>query len=335
MKRLAIVLILIILAGFCNPVALAAVDVPQSPEHEDLPTAAQLPAATQLPFISLVDFLQEMEMDFEEYITLIKELSETGNYPHYLTENRVRYNVYRAKHPYMPFSKVIAFVNVNMDYGFYSNITEAPDLDEISILLNKSFNLPRLWEPEILTEISPGRLMHTQAAEQFLLMKEAITDAELEVYIMSAYRSRGRQARVFADEMELRGRTATERSVARAGHSEHQTGLAIDLLHRPHGSLRYANFQDTELFMWLTQNAHKYGFILRYPEEYQEFHGYIFEPWHWRFVGVDIATAMFNEKIVLYEEFYGRYICSDVLHKAKGLIEEYKENRKEYNNEKK
>jgi len=287
------------------------------------------PAASdenRLPYLSLSDFLTEMEMDLEQYITLVKELIETGTYTYYLPENASRYETYQNENPYVPYEKVLSFVNVGMDYGFYSNINEAQDLNEISVLVNKNFNLPSLWEPENMVLVSQGRMLHPEAAEQFDLMRDAIIDSGLEIYVISAYRSRGRQARIFADEMELRGRAAAERSNARAGHSEHQTGLAVDILHRSYGSLTYANFQSTEHFEWLTQNAHEFGFILRYPDEYQEFHGYIFEPWHWRYVGIDIATVMYDMKISLYEDFYGRYIVSDVLHNARELIYEHRRN---------
>jgi len=279
----------------------------------------------QLPYLSLYEFLTEMEIDLEEYITLMNEISKSGVYPHFLDENTSRYEAYQREHPEIPYEQILSFINIGMDYGFYNNITLAPDLYEVSVLVNKNFNLPSQWEPENMEFVSRGRTMNPEAAEHFDLMREAITNEGFEVHVISAYRSRGRQARIFSDEMELRGRAAAERSVARAGHSEHQTGLVVDILHRSYGSLRYANFQETELFRWLTQNAHEYGFILRYPDEYQEYHGYIFEPWHWRYVGIEIATAMFNEKIVLYEDFYGRYIVSDVLHNAKELITQHRE----------
>jgi len=278
----------------------------------------------RLPLLSLSDFLTEMEMSLELYIALVEELIKAGTYTYYLPENSTRYEAYQKENPHVPYEQILSFVNVGLDNGFYNNISEAPLLGEINILVNKTYNLPSLWEPEIMVPVSQGRTLHPEAAEQFDLMREAIIDSGLEIYVISAYRSRGRQARIFADEVELRGRTATERSVARAGHSEHQTGLVVDILHRSYGSLRYANFQDTELYAWLAQNAHEFGFILRYPDEYQEFHGYIFEPWHWRYVGVEIATAMYNYKIAFYEDFYGRYITSDVLHNARELIYEHR-----------
>jgi len=72
---------------------------------------------------------------------------------------------------------------------------------------------------------------------------------------------------------------------------------------------------------WLIENAYKYGFILRYqPNGYEVFQGFKYEPWHWRYVGVDIATAMYYEGICSFEEFYGKYLASDVLHNVKAVV---------------
>ena len=78
-----------------------------------------------------------------------------------------------------------------------------------------------------------------------------------------------------------------------------------------------AKFENSKEFAWLTENAYKYGFILRYPKDYVNIHGFIYEPWHWRYVGVEIATAMYNDGIVMFEEYYGWYIAPVLHAKAK------------------
>ena len=88
---------------------------------------------------------------------------------------------------------------------------------------------------------------------------------------------------------------------ARAGHSEHQTGLAIDI-----GSTK-TSFEYTNEFKWLQEHAHEYGFIMRYPKGKTWITGYEYEPWHYRFVGVDAATKIFEEGIT-FEEYYAKYI---------------------------
>jgi hypothetical protein len=81
-------------------------------------------------------------------------------------------------------------------------------------------------------------------------------------------------------------------------------------------------FERSRQFAWLVENAHEYGFILRYPLGYTEISGYIFEPWHWRYVGIPIATAMHNKEIISYEDFYGRYLVQDMRDKVNEYIRE-------------
>jgi len=278
--------------------------------------------AYELPYINLSDFLDEMEMDIIGYIAKVAQLTEIWQHPHYLEKNAARYEAYQTANPDMSYESIIAYVNVLLDKGHYTDVFGAQDLDEITVLINKTFHTVSTWSPGNLVNIGTGHLMQEEAAEQINLMRTAMTDAGLKVHIISTYRAYSQQSSTFNNALANSGnREFTERNFARPGHSEHQTGLVVDMLQQPYvTNMQSARFQDSENFTWLTQNAHTYGFILRYPEECQDIHGYIFEPWHWRYVGVDIATAMFDMEIALYEDFYGRYIASDVLHRMRDLI---------------
>ena len=87
-------------------------------------------------------------------------------------------------------------------------------------------------------------------------------------------------------------------SSARAGHSEHQTGLAVDV---SNSSLDYDNFESTKEFYWMKNNAHKFGFILRYPKASFHITGFKYEPWHYRYVGIKIATYIYKNNLTLEE----------------------------------
>ncbi len=87
-----------------------------------------------------------------------------------------------------------------------------------------------------------------------------------------------------------------DKDTARAGHSEHSLGLAVDVI-----SLNN-NLQDTPVYKWYSQNAHKYGFIVRYPKGSEPITGYIYEPWHLRYLGVDLATKVFESGLA-YDEY--------------------------------
>jgi len=278
--------------------------------------------AYENPYLSLSDFLDEMEIDINGYIAKVAQLAEIWQHPHYLEKNETRYEAYQTANPDIPYESIIAYVNVLLDKGHYTDVFGAQDLDEITVLINKTFHTVSTWSPGNLINIGTGHLMQEEAAEHINLMRTAMTDAGLKVHIISTYRAYSQQSSTFNNALANSGnREFTERNFARPGHSEHQTGLVVDMLQQPYvTNMQSARFQDSENFTWLTQNAHTYGFILRYPEAKQDIHGYIFEPWHWRYVGVDIATAMFDMEIALYEDFYGRYIASDVLHRMRELI---------------
>jgi D-alanyl-D-alanine carboxypeptidase len=95
------------------------------------------------------------------------------------------------------------------------------------------------------------------------------------------------------------------RTSAKAGESEHQSGLCVDLLERGERYLS-VSFEESDCFAWLCENAHKYGYILRYPKGKEDITKYDYEPWHYRFVGVDVARVIYEDKICL-EEYLARY----------------------------
>jgi len=91
---------------------------------------------------------------------------------------------------------------------------------------------------------------------------------------------------------------------AQPGNSEHQTGLAFDIL-SPNSNTK--NFDETEEFKWLQKNAYKYGFIMRYPKDKEDITGYKYEPWHYRYVGIEVAKQIHEEDIT-FDEYYAFYI---------------------------
>ena len=123
--------------------------------------------------------------------------------------------------------------------------------------------------------------------------------------INSSYRSYKDQKKVY-DNFKTVSLKYADSYAARPGHSEHQTGLSIDITSLEHPNIN--EFKTSEEYTWLKENCHKYGFIIRYLEETEEITGYEFEPWHIRYVGVDVSTDMAEKNINNYEEYYVKYI---------------------------
>lgn len=276
--------------------------------------------------IGLMEFLNDLGLDWSGYLSIVDELEER-TYPHYLSENAYRYANYWSLNPDMPASTVFALVNVNADHEAYSEISDVYEPDTIWLLVNKRFILSPNHEPDDLIRVGDtSYLLRHEAAQAFVNMRSDLRGQGLNLYPTSAYRSYSRQAEIYGDRVRSYGLEQADKEAARAGHSEHQTGLAIDFFNRPYsGRAQNARFQDTAAYGWLLQYAHYYGYILSYPEEYIHIHGNIFEPWHWRYVGVDIATAMYDRDIALYEEFYGKYLSPQVLNAVMQLVLEQRE----------
>jgi len=249
------------------------------------------------------------DFELEDYLAIVAAIGEVEEYPHFLEENAERYKEYQASNPNMPFGTVIAHVNVNIDKGAYNDVEIVPDPDKITVLLNKHFALPEDWSPGDLVDIGNGHMMREEAAAHFAEMREAMREDNLSLVMIVTYRSYSTQRNHFNNAVSRFGRAAAEGGNARPGHSEHQTGLAMDVLHKAHdgGLMMNMGFDRSRQFSWLHDNAHNYGFILRYPQGYRAPSGFTFEPWHWRYAGTKAAKKMKKKGIATFEEYWGRY----------------------------
>jgi D-alanyl-D-alanine carboxypeptidase len=130
-----------------------------------------------------------------------------------------------------------------------------------------------------------------------------INDAKkekLNLYVISSFRSYKTQKYLFDKSKKKNGLNYALIYSAKPGHSEHELGLAIDL------NTTQEKFKKTKEYAWLKDNSYKYGFVLRYPENKTFITGYGYEPWHYRYLGIDIATKMYEENIT-YEEYIVKY----------------------------
>ena len=132
---------------------------------------------------------------------------------------------------------------------------------------------------------------------------DALND-NMNIRIVSAYRSYEYQENLYNGYLKKESREKVDTYSARAGYSEHQTGLAIDI---DNGVTDYNKFHLTQEFNWMQKNAYKYGFIMRYPQDKINITGYKYESWHYRYVGYDIAKYIHDHNIT-YEEYYYEFI---------------------------
>lgn len=165
------------------------------------------------------------------------------------------------------------------------------------------FEPPNLVYPEGIAN-AHGDLLRAEAAEQLIVMLDAAESAGAgRGMIQSGYRDYDRQSRLYHGYVASLGEEGADLTSARPGHSEHQTGLAADLTDGGDCTL-LACFGDTVLGSWLAEHSWEHGFILRYPEGLTEVTGYEYEPWHFRYIGVEAAKLMHESGAATLEEFF-------------------------------
>ena len=139
--------------------------------------------------------------------------------------------------------------------------------------------------------------------DEFKEMQQAAKEEGYEIFVDSSYRSYDYQKVVYDASVLEHGIEYTKAYCALPGSSEHQTGLSFDVIPRRNGKMiEDCNESDAEI-IWCMKNAYKYGFILRYPKGKEDITGYNFEPWHYRYVGCDIAKYMHDNNIETLEEY--------------------------------
>jgi len=177
------------------------------------------------------------------------------------------------------------------------------------ILVNKTHGLDRDYKPEDLTGIryyaadrsAEGRFMRAAAADAFHSMAEEARRQDIVFVMTTAYRSYGFQATLYNNYVANHGQAAADRFSARPGYSEHQTGLAVDVSAASVDYRLTREFSGTREGRWLSENAHLFGFIIRYQEGTEEITGYQYEPWHVRYVGLTAAEYIHTHGITLEE----------------------------------
>ena len=133
-------------------------------------------------------------------------------------------------------------------------------------------------------------------------MFEDAEEEGIKLYARSGYRSYQTQVSLFNNYAAQHGEEEANKFSAKPGQSEHQTGLVMDVTAQSVGLQLSEELGETDEGIWLAENAHNYGFIIRYPKDKEEITKYVYEPWHIRYIGVDLATLVYNSGLS-YEEF--------------------------------
>lgn len=160
-----------------------------------------------------------------------------------------------------------------------------------------------LVSPDVPHRYDPR--LRSGAAGAYLAMVTAAKADGIDLVVQSAYRSYNLQVGVYNGYVRSRGQKQADLQSARPGHSEHQTGLSVDIVAKNGKCSINECFGDTPEGKWLTKHAWEFGWVLRYPEGLTHITGYMYEPWHWRYVGRGLAQEMHKTPNITLEEFFG------------------------------
>lgn len=249
-----------------------------------------------------IDKILEEEKKNEFYSSLTKE-------KYYIKENYEKYLNYYQYHKTTDIKEIIGIINTNSNQEWYTNIKNV-DTTKNPILINKYNIISEEYEAQDIIKINlqtsySNNSANKEVIDAYYEMHEAVkTELNVNLMVVASYRSYKNQAIKYAEYKKVSLEYA-DTFCERPGHSEHQTGLALDLVSLKNYTQK--TFLESEEYKWLQQNAYKYGFIIRYPNEKYKITGYK-EPNHFRYVGKDIAKIIHEENITL-EEYYAFYIA--------------------------
>ena len=203
----------------------------------------------------------------------------------------------------------VLYVNLDLDKEDYQDVTPVSKFS-IDMVVNKHRGLSEDFAPDDLITIDSNYASSDDlqcshiALNAYLEMNKAAEKEGYSLVINSAYRSYQDQLDLIDYYLRTYGQNYVDKYVAKAGHSEHQTGLAFDI-----GSRKVSTFANSKEYQWMQENAHKYGFIRRFNKRYEVLTGFRDEPWHYRYVGKEIATYIYENNISL-EEYWAMFLDS-------------------------
>lgn len=183
-----------------------------------------------------------------------------------------------------------------------ADIVENPD--DVTVLVNKLHEIPKGWKPDDLEDvIDCHQQLRHEANEAYTKFYQAAKAKGIAIYTISGYREPETQQLYWDNSVKVFGEEHAIQYNAYPRRSEHELGLCVDISYTTEGDRLSEKVADSALGKFIESDAYKYGFILRYPQDKVRITGYGYEPWHIRYVGVDLATKLHNENITL-EEYY-------------------------------
>lgn len=259
--------------------------------------------------VKVIETLKDKSKDYILTIEYNDKLDDLIKEKYFLEKNLEKYLTY-SKESDRSLTDVVAIINVGSNNEWYTNTKTSDASKGILMLTNKFYSLDDTYDSSKMVSVSKqysygeNQMVTEETFDAFLSMFKAAKNEDLTLIINSSFRSFKDQEDIYNEYKNTYGEEYANKIAAKPGFSEHQTGMAIDI--QTYGSTA-KTFEEFDEFKWLQQNAYKYGFILRYPKDKEYLTGYEYESWHYRYVGVEVATYIHNNNIT-FDEYYAYYI---------------------------
>jgi len=252
--------------------------------------------------------LDNTSLDYLLTTPYIEKLSSLVSEKYFMEKNLKKYINYLDKSDNL--SDVIAIINVGANNEWYTN-TKSTNLEKGHLMITNKFHyLDNTYNSDNMIKVSKkhsygeNQMLTNETYDAFINMFNAAKKEDLTLIINSSFRSYEDQEEIYNYYKINKGEEAANKIAAKAGFSEHQTGMSVDI--QTYGS-NASTFEEFDEFKWLQNNAHKYGFILRYPKGKEYLTGYKYESWHYRYVGIEVATYIYQNNIT-FDEYYAYFI---------------------------
>lgn len=258
---------------------------------------------------NIKDKLSKEEINKLLTIKYDSNISSFVNEKYFIFDNLESYLEYKKKNSKMENSKIVSIINTEANFDWFDNEKETDVSKNELVLVNRIYGLTKDYVPEDLVTISSqyaysNKKISKSILENIISLIDNGKENGYTFVVSDGYRSYSEQEKLYNNYANAYGMSEADKFVARAGHSEYQTGLTFDL--KPYNKV-IDDVNSSEEYLWLKENAYKYGFIFRLDSEHEYLTGFPSSSWKLRYVGESVASIIYNEKIC-FEEYYAYYV---------------------------
>ncbi len=260
----------------------------------------------------LLDKLKDKEIDYllkndksDLYLNIIKE-------KYFIYDNFYKYIEYYNKNKDKDLRSIVEIINTNRNKEYYTETYDTDISKGYLLITNKYYHLNETYTPNNLVAFSTTYAWGDKGSKQvtqdtydaYMNMWKASHENGYYLMVSSAYRDYNKQVSVYDEYKTKSGEKYADSIAARPGFSEHQTGYALDIFEKGYTQ---KTFETSDSYKWLQDNAHKFGFIERYPKDKENITGFTYESWHYRYIGVEAATYIHDNHIT-FDEYYEYFV---------------------------